>query len=254
MKFLCYFAVGFLVVILGIAFFAEYSGSYNSIALHKGNLAPTPQYILGTDFLGRNLFYRVCVATKTSLLLGLFAVIVNICIGIPYGAFLAFYKRSYLHSLLDMVATIPLVLRALLIVSLLGKGLWTLFCIALLNSWTKTALVTKNATLAMKKEPFIEAVKHFGIAKKNLFLGHILPHIMATVLTTSGYSAVHIICLEVLLTILQVGIQAPEPSWGELLHKALFDCVVNPYKWLVVMVFITFLFALHILVHNVKNS
>ena len=150
---------------------------------------PSAAHLFGTDRFGRDLFSRVLVGTKSSLLTAMFLVAVTAALGTITGM-VSGYRSGVLDTLLmrlsDLCLAFPGLLFAMAIAAMLGGGLKNAALALLLTGWPKYARLARSQTLALKNAPFLDACALAGASTTRLLFSHILPNIAPTLLVTAA--------------------------------------------------------------------
>src|SRR5436305_1414059 len=207
-------------------------------------------YFIGTDEVGRDNLTRLFYAGRISLAVGLITTLLVVLIGSLVGALAGFYGGwvdTLLMRLVDLLLSLP-TLPILLILSqmlnssgvmdrIFGKGLGTVATIILvltLFGWLTTSRLVRGSILSLRSLDFVEASKALGASNRRIILRHLLPNSAAPVIVAATLDVGGFIITEAFLSFLGLGIQAPTPSWGNLLQGAQeyssFITDINPTK------------------------
>lgn len=187
-------------------------------------LGPNRHYLLGTDDLGRDILVRIAYGARVSLLVGVVATGVSIAIGIVIGLAAGFYGRvvdTLLSRLMDVVLSLPYLVLAIALVSLVGPSLWISIGVIAFFSWATVGRVVRGQTLALKEREFVEAARSLGASGPQIMFGEILPNVMAPVIVYATLLVPSAIVFESTLSFLGLGIVAPTASWGNMLSESL---------------------------------
>ena len=211
--------------------------SATQVNLFQRLQAPSAQYWLGTDELGRDFLLRLLYGGQVSLMVGIVGAISAACIGTVIGL-----AAGYLGGRLDMLlmrftdGMIALPLLPLLIVlaalDLEKLGLpvsiiysehisvYRIIVIVALFGWTTVARLVRGATLSLREREYVLASIGAGAGPFWVMRMHILPNVMSPIIIATTLSIGNIILLESVLSFLGLGIQPPLPSWGNMLSNA----------------------------------
>jgi peptide/nickel transport system permease protein len=196
---------------------------------------PGAQNIMGTDNLGRDVFSRVLYGARYSMGVGFFAVIFALLIGGMMGAAAAFYggrADSVIMRFLDIVLSIPSILLAIAITSILGASIVNLTIAISISSFPHYARIVRAAILGIKEQEFVEAARAIGASDARIIFRHLLPNAMAPIIVqaTVGLGGAILSCAS--LSFIGLGIQPPLPEWGTMLSTG--REYIREYWWLVV--------------------
>lgn len=196
---------------------------------------PSAQNIMGTDNLGRDVFSRVLYGARYSMGVGFFAVIFALLIGGTMGSIAAFYggrADSLIMRFLDIVLSIPSILLAIAITSILGTNIVNLTIAISISSFPHYARIVRAAILSIKELEFVEAARAIGASDTRIIFRHLLPNAMAPIIVqaTVGLGGAILSCAA--LSFIGLGIQPPLPEWGTMLSAG--REYIREYWWLVV--------------------
>lgn len=184
--------------------------------------------IFGTDSLGRSLLYRCLYGVYISLVTGLAGVLLSFIIALSLGA-MAGYFGSWVDRVLTRVIEILISLPSLVIMALLylilesafslrDQPIFLLILVLGLSSWMSMARFIRNLILKEKNEQYIESARALGAGDLRIFLRHIFPNILSSLIIFVSLQIPQALMAEGLLSFLGFGIQAPQISLGSLLQ------------------------------------
>jgi peptide/nickel transport system permease protein len=184
---------------------------------------PSPEHWFGTDELGRDVFSRVLLAARASLLVAVASVAFALVVGVTVGV-VAGYAGRLLDTILmranDVLFAFPVLLLALAIVAILGPGIPTTMLAIGIVYTPIFARVARGSTLSVSVEPFVQASRTMGTGHGYILRRHILPNIAGPVIVQTSLSLAFAILSEAALSFLGLGVQPPQPSWGRMLFDA----------------------------------
>jgi peptide/nickel transport system permease protein len=178
---------------------------------------------LGTDALGRDYLTRLFYGARISLFIGFAAMIISGVIGTTLGV-LAGYFGGRVDMVVNFILTtrlsLPVVLVALAVVSLIGSSLTVVIWVLGLLIWDRFAVVMRSATQQIRNLEFIAAAQALGCSTPRIILSEIMPNIANHLIVIATLEMAHAILLEAALSFLGLGVQPPEPSWGLMVAEA----------------------------------
>lgn len=193
---------------------------------------PTAKHWFGTDTLGRDLFARVLLGGRVSLLVGLLCSLLSFGFGFSFGA-LAGHFEGWVDRVLMRLCDILMAIPSFILVSILCLSLQLLlpFEEAYLRSlvslvigisathWMGMARVTRGMILEIKRKAFIEAAISLGGSQMHILLRHILPNMLGTLMILTAMQIPTNILYESFMSFVGLGIQPPDTSWGILVRE-----------------------------------
>src|SRR5690625_4154574 len=218
-----------LIVVL-VAPFASVLAPYDPAQTNPAHMLQPPfwqdggsmDHILGTDNLGRDLLSRIIYGTRVSLLVGIFAVILAGAIGVVLGLMSGYYGGivdTIVMRLVDSFLAIPSILITLVILSIVGPGLWTLIVVLGVTNWVQYARIVRGEVLSVKEREFVKAAESIGVRDHKIMRQHLLPNVISSFIVTATLSVASTIISEASLSFLGMGIQTPTVSWGIMLNS-----------------------------------
>jgi oligopeptide transport system permease protein len=190
----------------------------------------SPNHLLGTDNLGRDLFSRLLDGARISVSVAFVVQIVIVIIGVPIGA-LAGWFGGRLDNLLmrftDVIYAFPDLLFIILLSvafrqTFFGRaldGLFLVFVAIGITSWVTVARLVRGQLLSLKETEFVEAAKAIGVSDSRIVTRHLLPNGMGPVIVAITLGIPGAILAEATLAYIGVGVQSPRASWGSLIAE-----------------------------------
>jgi peptide/nickel transport system permease protein len=221
------FIVGFALAILvtGMSlvslFYTPYE--YNEMAPAKRFTAPGVEYLMGTDNFGRDIFSRVMIGGRYTLLVSLFTVLGSAALGSALGLVTGYAGGIWgeaVMRLMDALSSFPGLLLALVMVSVLGNGPFTLIIALFVLFIPSYVRIMRSGMLQYKDRDFIKAVEIMGATRFRIIFVHILPNTAPSLLSATVLGLSNAILAEATMSYLGLGIQPPIPSWGRMLAES----------------------------------
>lgn len=211
---------------LGAPWLAPFSPDdqpFDGLSLDGAPLPPRAPYWLGTDTLGRDLLSRLLFGARTSLLIGLVANGVAVVIGMLVGTvagYLGGVVGAALMRFTDLMMAFPALLLAIVLAALLHPSLWIVALVIALVNWVQVARVVFTETRGLAERDFIMAERSLGAGHTRILFRHIAPHLMPTAIVWGTLGIATTVLLEATLSFLGVGVQPPQPSWGNIIFES----------------------------------
>lgn len=223
--------VGLILVALsvGSALFAQWIVPFNpSEASLSSRLDPPSwqdptgesKFALGGDQLGRDLLSRIVYGAKISLMVGFFGVLISLVIGTVMGLISGYFGKwmdDFIMRVADIQLAFPFILFAIVVMSVLGTGIWKIIIILGLTYWVGFARLIRGQVISLKEQEFVHAAKAIGGTNFTIIRKHILPNVMSSIFVLGTMYIAEFILLEASLTFLGLGVDPTIPSWGGML-------------------------------------
>jgi len=185
--------------------------------------APSSAFPLGTDQLGRDVLSRIIFGARISLTVGVAAMFVTIIIGVTIGLLSGFFGGAtdfVLMRFTDVMLTLPALLLAMALVSVLRPSLLSILMVIGLVSWTGIARVVRAETLSMAQRDFVLAARALGASPIRLIARHVFPNVMPIIVVMAVLGTSGTLLLDAGLSFLGLGVPPPTPSWGRMIEEA----------------------------------
>ena len=214
---------GSIVVVLVImALFAPFIAPQDPLAINIPNRLspPSPDNLLGTDALGRDVLSRLIYGTRISLMIGFLASFFGATIGVTLGIVSGYYGKlidSVVMRFCDILLAFPGILLALGIVTILGAGTFNTIIAVSIFAVPIFARVARAQTMQVKKSEYIDAIKTVGASDLRILINHILPNILSPITVQITLYVASAIVSAASLSFLGLGTQPPTPEWGTML-------------------------------------
>ncbi len=219
-----------IAVVVAAALFAPWLAPYSpdeqifdGLSLEGAPLPPSHQFWLGTDTLGRDLLSRLIFGARTSLIIGLVAngtaVMTGLAVGVIAGYF-AGLPGGVLMRFTDLMTAFPALLLAIVLAALLKPSLWIVAMVIAMVNWVQVARIAYTETRSLAERDFILAERAMGAGTLRILGRHILPHLVPTAIVWGTLGIATTVLLEATLSFLGIGVQPPEPSWGNIVFES----------------------------------
>lgn len=185
-------------------------------------LQPSWSHPFGTDDLGRDVLSRMIYGSRVSLQVGLVSAGIATIIGVILGAIAGYYggwTDSLIMRFTDMMLCFPTFFLILAVIALLDPSIVNIMAVIGLTSWMGVARLVRAEFLSLKEREYVLAARSLGVDDVRIIFRHILPNAMAPVLVAATLGVAGAILTESGLSFLGLGVQAPDPSWGNILGQ-----------------------------------
>ena len=189
-------------------------------------------HLLGTDQFGRDLFVRMMLAARVSLVVGLAGSVLAGTVGVVVGATAAWLGGvvdRLSMAIADALLALPRLVLLLVFATLWPPGATMVILVLMATGWMGVARLVRAEALGVRERPFVEAAEALGASPARILWRHVIPNALgpAVVAITLGVGSA--ILLESGLSFLGLGIQPPEPSWGNMIADGRAAIVMAPW-------------------------
>ncbi|RUU45199.1 ABC transporter permease [Mesorhizobium sp. M6A.T.Ce.TU.002.03.1.1] len=226
-----------VVLIAATAIFAPLLITHDPIQIMVGPrlAAPSLDFLLGTDHLGRDTFSRAIMGGRIPLLVAFASLGSSLAVGLVLGLIAGFGPR-WLDNLLllvfDTIRSFPSIIFALAMIALLGPSLASVILVISITSMPIYARVVRTQTEAHRNSEYIAAERSMGAGTTRILAVHVLPNVIGPLLILVSMDVPAVIAVEAGLSFLGLGVRPPTPDWGAILNDGYN--YINATPWLVI--------------------
>lgn len=198
---------------------------------------PGNGHLLGTDDVGRDVWARVAFGARTSLIVGVGAVLVALAIGITVGMLSGFLGRwvdTVLMRITDAFMSVPALILIIIFIAIVGPSLLNVILVIALATWPASARIVRGQVLTLREQEFITAAKVIGVRTPTLMLNHILPNLLGPLSVVATFGIAGAILTEAGLSFLGLGVRPPISSWGQMVNLAQQSQILIAEPWIYV--------------------
>ena len=191
-------------------------------------------YLLGTDGQGRDMLSAMIYGLPTSIAVGLLAGIVALVVGTALGLVAAYVGGridALVMRLVDLMLGLPAILVALMLLALLGQGVWKVILALVLVQWAQFARAVRAAALVERNKEYVEAAVSLGLSRPRILFGHMLPNCLPPIIVVGMLQVASAISAEATLSFLGIGLPITEPSLGLLIANG-YKVLLSGQYWI----------------------
>ena len=193
---------------------------------------PSSTHLMGTDNLGRDWFSRLLYGARLSIAVGFFAQAVVLAIGIPVGTLAGYFGGQVDNVLMrfaDLMYAFPTLLFIILLRTVFGGSLFSLFFIIGLTHWMSDARLVRGQILSLKERDFVLAAKSLGSPGLGVMWRHLFPNTLGPIIVVVAFGVPRAIFTEATLSFIGVGAKPSTPSWGSMIHEGYSAVFAYPH-------------------------
>jgi len=201
--------------------------------------APSKEFWLGTDAIGRDVLSRLLYATRVSLLVGVMATLLSTAIGVVLGLIAGYFggvADMVIMRFTDVVMSFPYILLVLVAAAIFEPGLWNIILILGFVDWPGIARLVRGNVLSLRETNFIKSNLVAGMPLSHILFSEILPNTVAPILVYSTTVLAVSMLDEAALSFLGMGVQPPKASLGNMLNGAQSLTWIPPGLMIIVLV------------------
>lgn len=231
-------AIAAIIILALLSLMAIFQPMFSKFSYSEQNLMLTlakpgvEGHIFGTDDLGRDLFVRIWIGARISLLIGITGAFIELVIGVIYGGISGF-KGGMVDNLMmrvvDLLYCIPEVVMMILLIMVMGPGLLTVIIAISSLHWLPMARIVRGQILQVKEQEFVLAAKTLGASPSRLIGKHLIPNVIGPIIVRLTFSIPGAIFFEAFLSFIGMGVPQPLASWGTLAAAGQRAIVAHPH-------------------------
>ena len=221
------------ILILGAIFaplIAPYDYAEQNIV--DAYMAPCAAHIFGTDEFGRDIFSRILLGARLSLIIGFIAVAIAIIVGGLLGALAGYYQKwvdSVIMRFMDILMSIPQLLLAIAITAVMGSSIINLMIAVGIAAIPGYSRIVRASVLSIHDQEFVEGARAVGTSDFKIIIKHILPNCLAPIIVKATLDVAICILSAAGMSFIGIGLQPPSPEWGAMLADARYYIRDFPY-------------------------
>ena len=219
-----------LFITLGPTISGEEYVSINAVMKNK---PADGTHWFGTDILGRDLFSRVCVGARASLIVAIACTFIQIVVGCAYGGIMAYFGGwldEVMMRIVEILTSIPSLLLTLLIMMVLGQNMGALLVAMCLTSWCGTARQMRGMIMQLRESEYVMAAETLGANPSWIIRKHLIPNTLSILILNVATSIPSYIFTEASLSFLGMGLKEPVISLGVLISNGQSVLDLYPYQ------------------------
>lgn len=218
-----FIALILLAAVLLLTIFSPWIATHDPLAMDPLNRLkpPSEAHLLGTDNFGRDLFSRMILGGRISLLIGICTAVVALTIGVLIGLVAGFFRLadSIIMRAMDALMAMPSILIAIALVALNGPSIGSVIAAITIPEVPRVVRLVRSVILSAREEPYVEAATALGSFTGKILFHHLLPNTMAPMIVQGTYIVASAILTEALLSFLGAGISTEIPTWGNIMAE-----------------------------------
>jgi len=211
-----------IFILATVALFAPLISPYGPATINVYNVLSPPNnaHPFGTDDLGRDVLSRIIWGSRISLSVGFIAIGIAATIGTAVGAVAGFYGGivdAVMMRFVDIMLSIPTFFLMLAVIAILESSIHIIMIIIGLTGWMDVARLVRAEFLTLKERDFVSAARAIGASNPRIIFRHVIPNALSPVFVFATFGIAGAILTESALSFLGLGVQPPQPSWGNIL-------------------------------------
>ncbi|MBB6677335.1 ABC transporter permease [Cohnella lubricantis] len=218
--------------------------------LDRTNEPPSADYWFGTDNLGRDLFSRLWMGARISLVVGLAAAAIDLIFGVIYGGIMGYAggrTDEMMNKVSEILYSIPYLLVVILLLVVMEPSMWTIILALSVTGWINMSWIVRGQIKQLKNQEYVLAARSMGASGARMLFKHLIPNTLGPIIVTLTLTVPSAIFSEAFLSFLGLGVQSPAASWGTMINDSLAGWTLFPWQ----MMFPAALLCLTMLAFNV---
>lgn len=217
-------SLAILILLLLLAVFAPIFSSYTYYATDYTSTFrnPTAAHLFGTDQFGRDQWVRVWEGTRISLLIAVAAALIDLLIGVTFGAVSALFGGrvdAVMQRIIEILVGIPQLIIIILLMMIMPAGIWTIILALSITGWVNMARLVRAQIFKLKNQEFVLAARVLGTRNKAIMLKHLIPNTVGVIVINVMFTIPTAIFTEAFLSFIGIGLAEPKASLGVLINN-----------------------------------
>ncbi|MBM7790222.1 ABC transporter permease [Tenggerimyces flavus] len=240
-------SAGVIILVIALAAIGPYltTDSPSQLSLDRQYERPSLEGAwFGTDQFGRSMWDRVWEGTRVSLYIAFLATVLDLGIGMFYGAISGYFGGkvdNVMQRVVEVLVGVPNLVVMILVMLVLEPGILTITIALVITGWTSSARLIRGQVLRLKEQDFFLASRVLGAGVGRLILRHLIPNVLYIVVITLMFTVPSAIFFEAFLSFIGLGIAPPEASLGSLINTGAETMRYYPYLLIVPAVVLSLL-------------
>ena len=216
-------AAAVLAMIVIVTLLSPWLAPFDPLEMNPMNRlqGPSDANLLGTDPFGRDIYSRVLIGGRVSLLIGIGAAIVSVFLGLIIGLVAGFFRLAdtIIMRIMDSLMAIPSILLAIALVALNGPSITSVIMAITIPEIPRVVRLVRSVVLTAREEPYVEAAIALGSSMPKILFQHLMPNTMAPLIVQGTYILASAILTEAILSFLGAGVSTEIPTWGNIMAE-----------------------------------
>ena len=234
---------GLLLALMLVAIFAPWLGTVDPSAIAPARRTRTPsfEYWFGTDMLGRDVYSRVLLGTRVSLIVGFSVAIIATGVGLIIGLMSGFVRWADgpIMRAMDALMSIPPILLAIALMALTRGSIGNVIVAITVAEIPRVARLVRGVVLSLREQAYVDAAITTGTSTLRIIWRHIMPNTIAPMMVQATYICASAMIIEAMLSFIGAGIPPSTPSWGNIMAEGRALWQVKPYIVFIPAVFLS---------------
>lgn len=216
-------SIGILFILLVLAIVGPHINAYDyqQTNYDKVYTAPDGENWLGTDKFGRDQWTRLWEGTRISLYIAVLAALLDIAIGITYGAISGMKggrTDNIMQRIIEILVGVPNLVIVILLIMIMRPGILTITIALVITGWVNMARLVRGQVFKLKNQEYVLAAKALGASTKRMIAKHMIPNTMGIIVVNMMFTIPNAIFMEAFLSFIGLGLQEPMASLGVLIN------------------------------------
>lgn len=220
-------AVVSLFTLIAIGVLAIFAPEFSKYSFKETNYdiiyqTPSLAHLFGTDQFGRDLWVRIWMGTRISLLIALIAAVLDLTVGVAYGAVSALSGGkvdAVMQRIIEVLVGIPNLIIVILLMMIMPAGIWTIIMALSITGWVNMARLVRAEILKLKNQEFVLAARVLGTSTSSIIWKHLIPNTVGVIVINAMFTIPSAIFTEAFLSFIGIGMQEPKASLGVLINN-----------------------------------